>query len=186
MGHVGGKGRSSVGKVGEWYVESRCLQGCRPRLCRLRIDGLAPPVSVKDRWVGPREQILNIPITCWWYRPSKPSSLTLIDGGFTPIASMAGSGEKLGMDPWIGQPSCCRLCRESFFSRAVVLPIVVDDFVKGCYAFTVWGTYGLWSYTDWAWDVCGVLVRFFPTVCTSIWITVTLGYEYRLFVVVIT
>jgi hypothetical protein len=23
-----------------------------------------PPVSVKDRWVGPREEVLNVPITC--------------------------------------------------------------------------------------------------------------------------
>jgi hypothetical protein len=33
---------STVGKVGEWYVESRHLQGCSPRLCRLSTDGLAP------------------------------------------------------------------------------------------------------------------------------------------------
>jgi hypothetical protein len=25
---------------------------------------IAPPVSVKDRWVGPREQVLNVPIAC--------------------------------------------------------------------------------------------------------------------------
>jgi hypothetical protein len=25
---------------------------------------VAPPVSVKDRLVGPREQVLNVPITC--------------------------------------------------------------------------------------------------------------------------
>jgi hypothetical protein len=40
-GPIGGKGRSSVGKVGEWYVESHRLQGCSRRLCRLRTDGLA-------------------------------------------------------------------------------------------------------------------------------------------------
>jgi hypothetical protein len=34
--------RPSVGKVGEWYVESQCLQGCSPHLCWLRTDGLAP------------------------------------------------------------------------------------------------------------------------------------------------
>jgi hypothetical protein len=39
---LGGKGRPSVGKVGDWYVKSRYLQGCSPCLCRLRIDGLAP------------------------------------------------------------------------------------------------------------------------------------------------
>jgi hypothetical protein len=42
MGPVGGKGRPSVGKVGEWYVKSRDLQSCSPRLCRLRTDGLTP------------------------------------------------------------------------------------------------------------------------------------------------
>jgi hypothetical protein len=39
---------------------------------------------------------------------------------------------------------------------------------------------------DRAWKVCGVLVEFFLIGCISIRITVTLGYEYRLFVVVIT
>jgi hypothetical protein len=26
---------------------------------------IAPPVLVKDRWVGPREQVLNVLITYW-------------------------------------------------------------------------------------------------------------------------
>jgi hypothetical protein len=56
-----------------------------------------------------------------------------IEGGFTPTTSMAGSREKLGMDPWIGQPACCGLCQEPFFSGAVALTIVVDDFSKGCH-----------------------------------------------------
>jgi hypothetical protein len=49
---------------------------------------------------------------------------------------MAGSGEKLGMDPQIGQPLCCGLCQEPLFSGAVALSIAVDDFVKGCYTRT--------------------------------------------------
>jgi hypothetical protein len=60
---------------------------------------LPPLVSVKDRWVGPREQVLNVLITCRCYGPGKPSSLPSIEGGFTPTASMAGSGEKLSTDP---------------------------------------------------------------------------------------
>jgi hypothetical protein len=32
-----------------------------------------------------------------------------------PPASLAGSGEKLGTDLRIGQPTCCGLCREYFF-----------------------------------------------------------------------
>jgi hypothetical protein len=42
VGPVGGKGRPSVGKVREWYVESRRLQGCSPHLCRLKTDELTP------------------------------------------------------------------------------------------------------------------------------------------------
>jgi hypothetical protein len=71
------------------------------------------------------------------YGPNKPNSLPSTEGGFTPTTSMAGSGEKLGMDPWIGQPSGCGLCQESFFSRAVALFIAADDYAKGCYMWTV-------------------------------------------------
>jgi hypothetical protein len=46
---------------------------------------------------------------------------------------MAALGEKLGTDPRIGQPVCCGLCREPFFSGAVTLSIAVDDFAKGCH-----------------------------------------------------
>jgi hypothetical protein len=46
---------------------------------------------------------------------------------------MAGMGEKLGTDPRIGQPACCGLCQEPFFSGAVALSIAVDDFAKGCH-----------------------------------------------------
>jgi hypothetical protein len=53
-----------------------------------------------------------------------------------PTASMANSKEKLGTDPWIGQPSCCGLCREPFFLGAVALSTAVDDFMKGCYVVT--------------------------------------------------
>jgi hypothetical protein len=31
-----------LGKVGEWYVESRHLQACSPSRRRLRTDGLTP------------------------------------------------------------------------------------------------------------------------------------------------
>jgi hypothetical protein len=67
------------------------------------------------------------------YGPSKPSSLPSTEGGFTLIASMVALGEKLGTDQRIDQPACYGLCREPFFSGAVALSIVVDDFVKGCH-----------------------------------------------------
>jgi hypothetical protein len=70
------------------------------------------------------------------YEPSKPSSLTSIEGGFTLTASMVGLEEKLRTDPRIGQPSCCGLDREPFFSGAVALSIAVDGFTKGYYMWT--------------------------------------------------
>jgi hypothetical protein len=57
----------------------------------------------------------------------KTSSLPSTNGNFTPITSMAVLGEKLSTDPQIGQPTCCGLCREIFFSRAVAMSIAVDD-----------------------------------------------------------
>jgi hypothetical protein len=57
--------------------------------------------------------------------------------GFAPTASMVGSGEVLGTDPWIGQPACCGLCREPFFSGAVALLDSVEDYVKVCYALNM-------------------------------------------------
>jgi hypothetical protein len=80
---------------------------------------------------------------------------------------MASSGEKLGTNPRIGQPSCYGLCREPFFSGAVALSIAVEDFAKGCYTMTMRDMYGLGPYTDRAWDACGVLVGFSPAGCTS-------------------
>jgi hypothetical protein len=56
--------------------------------------------------------------------------------GFAPTASLVGSGEKLDMDPQIGQLACCGLCWEPFFSEAVARLSSVDDFVKGCYMWT--------------------------------------------------
>jgi hypothetical protein len=53
--------------------------------------------------------------------------------GFTPTASMAIAGEKLGMDPWVGQSVCCGLGRDTFFLGAVALSNDVDDIAKGCH-----------------------------------------------------
>jgi hypothetical protein len=56
---------------------------------------------------------------------------------FASTSSLVGLGEKLGMDPQIGQPMCCGLCQELFFSRAVVLLNSVDDYTKGCYMWNM-------------------------------------------------
>jgi hypothetical protein len=67
-----------------------------PHLCQLRIEGLVP---VSKYWTYQSHAGV--------YRPSKPSSLMSIEGGFIPNASMAAFGEKLGTDLWISQSACC-------------------------------------------------------------------------------
>jgi hypothetical protein len=56
-------------------------------------------VSVKDRWVGPREHVLNIPITCWRYGPSKPSSMSSTDAWFCPHCLIGWLGRETGYGP---------------------------------------------------------------------------------------
>jgi hypothetical protein len=56
------------------------------------------PVSVKDRWVGLREQVLKVPITCWRYVLGKPSSRLSTETCLFPTTSLAVMGEKLGTD----------------------------------------------------------------------------------------
>jgi hypothetical protein len=58
-----------------------------------------PPVSVKDRWVSPCEQVLNIPITCWYIGPVSLVVSRQQKVDFAPTASMVGLREKLGTDP---------------------------------------------------------------------------------------
>jgi hypothetical protein len=142
-------GGPSVGKVRECDVESRHLQGCSPRLCWLRTDGLA----LTSKYWTYRSHARNMgPISLVVGRQQKI--------GFAPTTSIAILGEKLGTDPRIGQPACWGLSREPFFSRAVALLNSIDDYAKGCYVLTAWDTYGLGPYVDWAWDVCGRLIGF--------------------------
>jgi hypothetical protein len=51
VGPLGEKWRPLFGKFGEWYVKAGTSKA------------IAPLVSVKDRWVDPREQVLNVSIT---------------------------------------------------------------------------------------------------------------------------
>jgi hypothetical protein len=90
-------------------------------------------VSVKDHSVGPHKQVLNVPIACRLYGPGKPSSWSPSEAWLTLPASLAGSGEKLGTDPRIGQPACCGSCREPFFSGAVRSVQIYRRPMKGCH-----------------------------------------------------
>jgi hypothetical protein len=117
---LGGKWRQLVGKVGEWYMASQHLQGCSPHLCQLRTDGLAP---MSKYWMYRSHAGV--------YGPSKPSNRMSTKAWLFPTASLAIVGERMSTDPWIGQPMCCGLCREPFFSGVVDLFKSVDDCAKG-------------------------------------------------------
>jgi hypothetical protein len=66
-----------------------------------------------------------------------------------PPASLAGSGEKLCMDPRIGQPACCGLCREPFFSGAVGSVQIYRCLTKGCHIRGPPAGSICWVYVDW-------------------------------------
>jgi hypothetical protein len=166
VGPLEERGRLSVRKGGECDVKSRYPQGCSPGLCRWRTNGLASMGKYWTYWshIGVMSPVSLV--ACYQQR------VTL-----SPLLQWLPWGEKLDTDPRIGQPSCCGLGQEPFFSGIVALSITIDDFMKCCYMWTAWDTYGRGPYVDQAWKVCDVLVRFAPAGCTSIQITTTLGYE---------
>jgi hypothetical protein len=61
-------------------------------------------VSVKDRGVGTREQVLNVSIAYRWYGPGKPSSLSLTGAWLKRTALMVVLEKKLRWVPWTTQP----------------------------------------------------------------------------------
>jgi hypothetical protein len=129
-------------------VESRHLQGCSPRLCQLRTDGLVPMSKYWTYWslagdVGPvslvayHQQVLGLSVVLrwlWWKRNWNVSR--------RPLSRVE------------------RWSQEHFFLRAVHLSKLVDDSWKGCYTWTTWDTYDRGIYTDQAWNACGVLIKF--------------------------
>jgi hypothetical protein len=161
-----GKWRPSVGKVREWYVASRHLQGCSPRLCHLRTDGLTP---VSKYWTYQSHADV--------YRPSKSSSWLPTVAWLYPHCFIGWLMRETGYGPIDRSADMLWIVLGAFFSGVVTLLNSVDDYMKGCYMWTTWDTYGLGPYMGWAWKSCGVLVGFSPAGCTSIRITVTLRYE---------
>jgi hypothetical protein len=165
-GHLGRSVKHSEGKGGKSVVSISRFLYCSPHLCQLRTKGLVP---ISKYWM----YRLHTSV----YRHSKPSSLSSTENGFTPTASMATLGEKLGTNTRIGQPTCCGLCREPFFSGVVALSIAIDDFVKGCHVRGLPTGSVRGAYVDWCGKRTCRVDRFSPAGCTSIWIVVTLKYE---------
>jgi hypothetical protein len=145
-----------------------------------------PPVLVKNRWVGPPRASIECTDHILVYRPSKPSSMSSTEAWLKPTALLAMRGR----ETWWGCRSVSRrvgdVVESPYFLGAVGSIQIYRWLVKGYYMWTTWDTYDRGSYVDRAWKACGVLVGFSLAECTSIRITVNLGYEYCLFVAVIT
>jgi hypothetical protein len=121
-GHLGGLVEHSEGMGGESVVAiPRFLCGS-PCLCRLRTEGLVP---MSKYWMYRSHAGV--------YGSSKPSSWSSTEAWLKSTASLVGSGEKLGMDPWINQPAQCGLCREPIFSGAVGSVQFCRWLMKGCH-----------------------------------------------------
>jgi hypothetical protein len=56
-------------------------------------------MSVKDRWIDHRKQVLNIPIAYQWYGPGKPSSLLSIEALLMPTTFLVESRRETGWGP---------------------------------------------------------------------------------------
>jgi hypothetical protein len=78
-------------------------------------------MSVKDRWVGPREQVLNVLTAYQRYETDKPSSLLSTDVWLSPLLLWLRVGGKLGGDTWIGQLACWECSQVPYFLGVVTL-----------------------------------------------------------------
>jgi hypothetical protein len=79
----------TIGRKGQGVV---CGKSAPSRL-------LPPPVSVKDRLVGPHEQVLNVLIACRCYGPDKPSCWLSIKACLFPHYLIGCCGRDVGYGP---------------------------------------------------------------------------------------
>jgi hypothetical protein len=150
---LGESGWPSVGKGKESIVESRPLQGCSPRLYRLRTDGLVPMSKYLMYWSHVRDM-----------SPVNRCSRLSTDVCLFPTASMTSRREKLGGDPQIDQPMDWGLCWEPFSQEQWIRSTLLMTMRK---VFT----YGL------SWGHMCCMYQVSPIECTLIQIVVTLRYE---------
>jgi hypothetical protein len=158
-------GGASVGKVGKCDMESWYLQGCNPRLCRLRTDGLAP---ISKYWMYWSHAVVMGPIS----RLAGHQQMIC----FTPSASSAGRGEK-----WCDTHellSQARGCIGSTCSSEVEdLSNSVDDYAKSCHVRGLLARSIRVAYMDWRGKRTCRFDQVPPIGCTSIQIAATHGYE---------
>jgi hypothetical protein len=101
------------------------------RLDNLRPGGalrwLYPPlVSVKDRWVGPCEQVLNVLIVCQRYGPGKPSSRSSIEDWLCPHCFYDCLGRETEYEPMDRSVGVLWIVSGALFLGAVTLLISIE------------------------------------------------------------
>jgi hypothetical protein len=136
-------------------------------------------MSIMDRCVGPREQVLNIPVACWWYGSSKPSSLPSIDAWLKYTASMAVLGEKFKRVPWATQPSWVVESRALFLISSSICPMLLmtrERLLYTDHVRYVWSMVKHRSSVENVWRIDRVSLA----ECILIWIVATLRYDNHL------
>jgi hypothetical protein len=165
VGPLGESGDNWLERLGSGYMTSWHLQGCSPRLCRLRNVRLVPASKY------------------WTYRPHVSD--------MDPISIVVGCQQKVDFSPllhWLLWERSWVRTRGSHDRRALYCVGSLSSWMqwicsnmlmtmKGCYMWTAWDMYGHKPYADWAWKACDMLIGPSPAGCTSIRIAATLGYE---------
>jgi hypothetical protein len=80
---------------------------------------VAPPVSIKDRWVGPHEQMLNVPMTYWYMRPVSLVAYHRQKLGLSLLLHWLWGGKKLGGTRRSVSRRAEDVVGNPYFSRAV-------------------------------------------------------------------
>jgi hypothetical protein len=112
--------------------------------------GTSGASTSRDRWLRARARQALVHLTKILKFFYSSSILIMFLGAcLRPPASLAGSGEKLGTNPWIGQSACCGLCQEPFFSGAMGSIQICRRLVKGCHVQGLPAGSVRWAYVDW-------------------------------------
>jgi hypothetical protein len=128
----------------------------------------------------PRDQVLNIPIACWYMGPVSLVAYHQQKFGLSLLLLWLRVGEKLDEDPQIGQPACWGCSWEFLFLRSSGicpnLSVTHERLLCVNYVRYVWFRTIRGLSVGCAW----LIGRVSPAGCTSIQIAATLGYEYPL------
>jgi hypothetical protein len=164
-GPLGERGDSWLGRSGSGYVVNRHLQGCSPRLCRLRTVRFAP---VTKYWtyqshisdMGP----VNIVACCWWML------------GFLHCF-IGWLGRETGYGPADRSVGVLWIVSEALFLGSSDYVQLCWWLMKGCHVrgLPAWSVRR--AYMDWGGKRTCLVGRVSPAGCTSIQIVMTLGHE---------